>query len=219
MRCPKYENLWGTYLDALREWNTANETPSLSVYSAGLRRRATVLKGSARLVPWRISGDACFAQIAGPQTAPAVDFKAHTVCMKCPEYEKLRKEYFEAARKFQLVYSEPLARAEFIQAVALRNSTKERALAHKQKCLLVQISRPRRRRNPGVDSHHGAPQRLASVQSGRQEDLPRGERSWQVRFDDGRIEEGEGQMFFPRTKLLPVSSISAWRYIKTGPLL
>jgi hypothetical protein len=36
----------------------------------------------------------------------------------------------------------------------------------------------------------------------------------QVRFDDGTIEEGESRMFFPPVKLLPCSSITAWRYIK-----
>jgi hypothetical protein len=37
----------------------------------------------------------------------------------------------------------------------------------------------------------------------------------QVRLEDGKLEEGVSQMFFPQTKLLPnSSSISAWRYIK-----
>jgi hypothetical protein len=36
----------------------------------------------------------------------------------------------------------------------------------------------------------------------------------QVRFDDGKLEEGDSRMFFPLTKLLPCSSIVAWRYIK-----
>ena len=36
----------------------------------------------------------------------------------------------------------------------------------------------------------------------------------QVMFIDGRVEDGDTRMFFPHTKLLPVSSISAWRYIK-----
>ena len=38
----------------------------------------------------------------------------------------------------------------------------------------------------------------------------------QVRFDDGKLEEGETRMFFSQVKLLPCSSIRAWRYIK-GP--
>lgn len=36
----------------------------------------------------------------------------------------------------------------------------------------------------------------------------------QVRFDDGQMEEGHSPMFFPIGKLLPSSSINAWRYIK-----
>ena len=36
----------------------------------------------------------------------------------------------------------------------------------------------------------------------------------QVRFDDGKVEEGESRMFFPQVRLLPCSSIGAWRYIK-----
>jgi hypothetical protein len=36
----------------------------------------------------------------------------------------------------------------------------------------------------------------------------------QVRFDDGKLEEGDSRMFFPQTALLPCSSIKAWRYIK-----
>lgn len=36
----------------------------------------------------------------------------------------------------------------------------------------------------------------------------------QVRFEDGRLEEGNSQTFFPRTELLPSSSIIGWRYIK-----
>jgi hypothetical protein len=36
----------------------------------------------------------------------------------------------------------------------------------------------------------------------------------QVRFDDGKFEEGETRMFFPQVNLLPCSSIQAWRYIK-----
>jgi hypothetical protein len=38
----------------------------------------------------------------------------------------------------------------------------------------------------------------------------------QVRFNDGKVEEGETRMFFPQAKLLPCSSIHAWRYLK-GP--
>jgi hypothetical protein len=40
----------------------------------------------------------------------------------------------------------------------------------------------------------------------------------QVRFDDGTLQEGDSRMFFPKTKLLPCSSISAWRYIKNDSL-
>lgn len=36
----------------------------------------------------------------------------------------------------------------------------------------------------------------------------------QVRFEDGKLEEGDSQVFFPSAKLLPCSSIVAWRYIK-----
>jgi len=36
----------------------------------------------------------------------------------------------------------------------------------------------------------------------------------QVRFVDGKFEEGQSRMFFPRVDLLPCSSITAWRYIK-----
>jgi hypothetical protein len=35
----------------------------------------------------------------------------------------------------------------------------------------------------------------------------------QVKFDDGKFEEGVSRMFFPLAKLLPCSSIRAWRYI------
>jgi hypothetical protein len=36
----------------------------------------------------------------------------------------------------------------------------------------------------------------------------------QIRFADGKVEEGETRMFFPQENLLPCSSIQAWRYIK-----
>jgi hypothetical protein len=36
----------------------------------------------------------------------------------------------------------------------------------------------------------------------------------QVRFEDGKLEEGDSRMFFPRTELLPSSSIIGWRYVK-----
>jgi hypothetical protein len=36
----------------------------------------------------------------------------------------------------------------------------------------------------------------------------------QVRFDDGKLEEGGSRIFFPLTQLLPCSSINAWRYVK-----
>jgi hypothetical protein len=36
----------------------------------------------------------------------------------------------------------------------------------------------------------------------------------QVRFADETFEEGDSRMFFPQTRLLPSSSIHAWRYIK-----
>lgn len=36
----------------------------------------------------------------------------------------------------------------------------------------------------------------------------------QVRFDNGQTEEGNTRMFFPLTRLLPSSSINAWRYIR-----
>jgi hypothetical protein len=36
----------------------------------------------------------------------------------------------------------------------------------------------------------------------------------QVRFDNGQMEEGDSRTFFPRTELLPSSSIAGWRYIK-----
>jgi hypothetical protein len=35
-----------------------------------------------------------------------------------------------------------------------------------------------------------------------------------VRFSDGEFKEGASLMFFPQTKLLPSSSINAWRYVK-----
>jgi hypothetical protein len=38
--------------------------------------------------------------------------------------------------------------------------------------------------------------------------------SVQVKFDDGKYEEGGSRMFFPQVKLLPCSSINAWRYLK-----
>ena len=36
----------------------------------------------------------------------------------------------------------------------------------------------------------------------------------QVRFENGKIEEGDSRIFFPRAELIPDSSIIAWRYIK-----
>jgi hypothetical protein len=37
----------------------------------------------------------------------------------------------------------------------------------------------------------------------------------QVRFEDGKVEEGNSRMFFPKPHLLPLSSsIKGWRYIK-----
>jgi hypothetical protein len=38
----------------------------------------------------------------------------------------------------------------------------------------------------------------------------------QVRFEDGRLEEGLSRIFLPLAKLLPSSSIIAWRYIKAS---
>ncbi len=35
----------------------------------------------------------------------------------------------------------------------------------------------------------------------------------QVKFDDGKFEEGGSRMFFPLAQLLPCSSINAWRYV------
>ena len=43
---------------------------------------------------------------------------------------------------------------------------------------------------------------------------PRTSAPVQVRFGDGKVEEGDSRMLFPRTNLLPISSISAWRYMK-----
>jgi hypothetical protein len=43
---------------------------------------------------------------------------------------------------------------------------------------------------------------------------PREKAPVQVRFDDGKLEEGDSRMFFPQTKLLPCSSIIAWRYVE-----
>ena len=43
---------------------------------------------------------------------------------------------------------------------------------------------------------------------------PKVESPVQVRFDDGRCEEGDSRTFFPVAMLLPCSSIHAWRYIK-----
>jgi hypothetical protein len=42
---------------------------------------------------------------------------------------------------------------------------------------------------------------------------PKVEAPVQVRFDDGRLDEGDSQTFFPRRGLLPTSSIIGWRYI------
>ena len=36
----------------------------------------------------------------------------------------------------------------------------------------------------------------------------------QVKFNDGKYEEGGSRMFFPLAQLLPCSSIHAWRYVK-----
>ena len=58
--------------------------------------------------------------------------------MKCPVYEKLRKESVDAARRFQQAYLRPPTSAEFSQAIFLRNATRERALAHTRKCLLCE---------------------------------------------------------------------------------
>jgi hypothetical protein len=41
----------------------------------------------------------------------------------------------------------------------------------------------------------------------------------QVRFDDSELKEGDSRTFFPKTKLLPGSSISGWRYIKVASQL
>jgi hypothetical protein len=36
----------------------------------------------------------------------------------------------------------------------------------------------------------------------------------QVRFEDGKLAQGDSRMFFPQLKLLTTSAINAWRYIK-----
>jgi hypothetical protein len=46
------------------------------------------------------------------------------------------------------------------------------------------------------------------------ETYPKVDAPVQVRFDDGQMEEGDSRMFFPIDKLLPSSSINAWRYVK-----
>lgn len=38
----------------------------------------------------------------------------------------------------------------------------------------------------------------------------------QVRFNDGKLEEGDSRTFFPTTRLLPCSSINGWRYIRVA---
>src|ERR1700744_1249028 len=36
----------------------------------------------------------------------------------------------------------------------------------------------------------------------------------QVKFNNGRMEEGGSRTYFPQVRLLPASSIEAWRYIQ-----
>ena len=59
---------------------------------------------------------------------------------QCLEYSKLKEAYFAADRKCQGFYLRPTpagdSGTEFNQTVALRNSTRERALEHRRKCLL-----------------------------------------------------------------------------------
>jgi hypothetical protein len=63
-----------------------------------------------------------------------------SIAVVCPEYAKLREEYFDAARECQAamlrhptsVCSMGLRR----QAIALRDSTREHLLTHKGRCLV-----------------------------------------------------------------------------------
>jgi hypothetical protein len=48
---------------------------------------------------------------------------------------------------------------------------------------------------------------------GDRETYPNVEAPLQVRFENGRIEDGMTSEFFPRIGLLPVSSMVAWRNI------
>jgi hypothetical protein len=74
------------------------------------------------------------SECGGPMTV------TQSIATDCPEYEKLREEYFEAARECHAamlrnptsVYSMGLRR----QASVGRDSARERVLAHKGRCLL-----------------------------------------------------------------------------------
>jgi hypothetical protein len=61
----------------------------------------------------------------------------------CPEYEKLWEEYLQANRGYQhALFGLPTGEdkaTEFSEAVLLRNSAMERALAHKGKCLVCAL--------------------------------------------------------------------------------
>jgi hypothetical protein len=48
MECPEYAKLWEEYLEADRTWRDAMQSRSLTVHTADLRRKAIVLKDSAR---------------------------------------------------------------------------------------------------------------------------------------------------------------------------
>ena len=49
MQCQEYEELWSAYVEAAREWRRVTRgRPGTTVYSAGLSRRAAVLKDSAK---------------------------------------------------------------------------------------------------------------------------------------------------------------------------
>jgi hypothetical protein len=58
--------------------------------------------------------------------------------VKCPVYEKLRREYLDAACRFQQSRLKPPTSAEFSQTIALKTVTKERALAQTRIRLLCE---------------------------------------------------------------------------------
>jgi hypothetical protein len=74
------------------------------------------------------------------KSSPVIHLRIGDPLKHCAEYEKLWKEYLDANRAYQQALFGPSTATDkatgFSVAILLKNSAMERALIHKEKCLL-----------------------------------------------------------------------------------